>query len=635
MNQNNKRTVLVCCGPGCLSNHGMDVYKEFKTKIQDAGIDVDLETMSEIGDIQDDISGNRGSSVEAKIITIAQTAVKTTGCQGLCEMGPLVRIEPDGIFYIKVGVSDVKEILKKTLIENQIVERLLYKDPMLGRKVKAREEAEFYKRQLKVALRNVGEIDPESLDDYMERDGYRALKTVLTQRTPEDVLSEIEKSGLRGRGGAGFPTGLKWRQCASTENFPKYMICNGDEGDPGAFMDRSIMEGDPHSIIEGMIIGAYAVGSHEGFMYIRDEYFLAIQNMSKALEQARREGFLGKNILGSGFDFDIQIVRGGGAFVCGESTALMASIEGKVGEPRAKYIRSVERGLWGKPTVLNNVETWANVPVIINKGAEWFCSIGTERSKGTKVFSLVGKVKNTGLIEVPMGMTLRQIIFDIGGGIAGGRKFKAVQTGGPSGGCIPESLLDLKVDFDSLDEAGSMMGSGGMIVMDDRTCMVDVARYYLNFLSEESCGKCVPCREGIRRMLEVLNDICEGRGRQGDIELLAELGETVREASLCGLGKTAPNPVLTTIKYFKDEYLAHIEDKTCPAGVCKNLTTYYIDKTLCKSCGLCKKNCPSEAIEEKPEGYFIYPLKCIKCGSCMDACRFGAVKILAGIMRKL
>jgi NADH-quinone oxidoreductase subunit F len=613
----------------------MDVYKEFKTKIQDAGIDVDLETMSEIGDIQDDISGNRGSSVEAKIITIAQTAVKTTGCQGLCEMGPLVRIEPDGIFYIKVGVSDVKEILKKTLIENQIVERLLYKDPMLGRKVKAREEAEFYKRQLKVALRNVGEIDPESLDDYMERDGYRALKTVLTQRTPEDVLSEIEKSGLRGRGGAGFPTGLKWRQCASTENFPKYMICNGDEGDPGAFMDRSIMEGDPHSIIEGMIIGAYAVGSHEGFMYIRDEYFLAIQNMSKALEQARREGFLGKNILGSGFDFDIQIVRGGGAFVCGESTALMASIEGKVGEPRAKYIRSVERGLWGKPTVLNNVETWANVPVIINKGAEWFCSIGTERSKGTKVFSLVGKVKNTGLIEVPMGMTLRQIIFDIGGGIAGGRKFKAVQTGGPSGGCIPESLLDLKVDFDSLDEAGSMMGSGGMIVMDDRTCMVDVARYYLNFLSEESCGKCVPCREGIRRMLEVLNDICEGRGRQGDIELLAELGETVREASLCGLGKTAPNPVLTTIKYFKDEYLAHIEDKTCPAGVCKNLTTYYIDKTLCKSCGLCKKNCPSEAIEEKPEGYFIYPLKCIKCGSCMDACRFGAVKILAGIMRKL
>ncbi|AYO29961.1 4Fe-4S dicluster domain-containing protein [Biomaibacter acetigenes] len=633
MNRNVKRTVLICCGPGCLSNQGMDVYEEFKTKILISGLDVDLRSAVETENAC--VTDTLHPGIKTDLETMVSPAVKATGCQGLCEMGPLVRIEPDSIFYTKVKVSDVTEIIEKTLMENRVVERLLYKDPVQGRKVRAREEAEFYKSQLKVALRNVGEIDPESLDDYIERDGYRALKIVLSQKTSEDVLSEIEKSGLRGRGGAGFPTGRKWRQCARTGNYPKYVICNGDEGDPGAFMDRSIMEGDPHSVIEGMIIGAYAVGSHEGFMYIRDEYFLAIQNMTKALEQARREGFLGKNILGSGFDFDIQIVRGGGAFVCGESTALMASIEGKVGEPRAKYIRSVEKGLWGKPTVLNNVETWANVPVIINKGADWFCSIGTERSKGTKVFSLVGKVRNTGLIEVPMGVTLRRIIFDIGGGIAGGRKFKAVQTGGPSGGCIPESLLDLKVDFDTLDEAGSMMGSGGMIVMDDRTCMVDVARYYLNFLSEESCGKCVPCREGIRRMLEILNDICEGRGRQGDIELLAELGETVREASLCGLGKTAPNPVLTTIKYFKDEYLAHIEDKTCPAGVCKNLTTYYIDKTLCKSCGLCKKNCPSEAIEEKLEGYFINLLKCIKCGSCMNACRFGAVKILAGIMRKL
>jgi len=598
MNQWDKRTVLVCCGPGCLSNHSMDVYEEFKAKIREAGVKADV-----------------------------KTAVKATGCQGLCEKGPLVRIEPDDIFYTGVKVSGVAEIVEKTLLNRQAVERLLHSEPSSDKKALSTKETGFYKRQLKVALRNVGGIDPASIDDYMDRDGYQALGRALSQLSPEEVISEMEKSGLRGRGGAGFPTGRKWRQCARMKDSPRYVICNGDEGDPGAFMDRCIMEGDPHSIIEGMVIGAYAVGSHEGFMYIRDEYFIAVRNMSHAIEQARERGFLGKNILGSNFNFDVQIVRGGGAFVCGESTALMASIEGKVGEPRAKYIRSVERGLWGKPTVLNNVETWANVPVIINKGAEWFSSIGTEGSKGTKVFSLVGKVKNTGLIEVPMGMTLREIIFDIGGGIAGGRKFKAVQTGGPSGGCIPESLIDIPVDFDSLDRVGSMMGSGGMIVMDDRTCMVDVARYYLTFLSEESCGKCVPCREGIRRMLEILNDICEGRGKPEDLETLSELGETVKEASLCGLGKSAPNPVLTTLRYFKHEYLAHVNDKSCPAGVCKNLTAYHIDKDLCKGCGLCKKNCPSGAIDGRPgETYFIDKSKCIKCGSCMDVCRFGAVK---------
>jgi NADH-quinone oxidoreductase subunit F len=576
----------------------LDVYEELKARISKTDIKVDV-----------------------------KTTIKATGCQGLCEKGPMLRIEPDDIFYTCVKVSDVPEIVEKTLLNRQVVERLLYHEPSRNKKVLSPKETRFYGKQMKLALRNVGEIDPFSIEDYIFRGGYKALEKVLSEFSPDEVISEIEKSGLRGRGGAGFPTGRKWRQCARMKDSPRYVICNGDEGDPGAFMDRCIMEGDPHSVIEGMAIGAYAVGSHEGFMYIRDEYFLAIRNMLHAIEQARERGFLGKNILGSDFDFDVQIVRGGGAFVCGESTALMASIEGKVGEPRAKYIRSVEKGLWGKPTVLNNVETWANIPVIINRGAEWFGSIGTEKSKGTKVFSLVGKVKNTGLIEVPMGMTLRDIIFDIGGGIAEGRKFKAVQTGGPSGGCIPESLIDIPVDFDSLDRVGSMMGSGGMIVMDDRTCMVDVARYYLKFLSEESCGKCVPCREGIRRMLEILNDICEGRGRPDDLETLAELGETVKEASLCGLGKSAPNPVLTTLRYFKGEYLAHVNDKTCPAGVCKNLTVYYIDEALCKGCGLCRKSCPSGAIEGQPRQPFaIDESKCIKCGSCMDACRFGAVK---------
>lgn len=596
MNDMDKKSILVCCGPGCLSDNSDEVLANFKQKLQ--GQDIDIKAV-----------------------------VKGTGCQGLCEMGPLVRILPQDILYCKVRAADVDEIIEKTIIGNDIVERLLYHDPDSEKRVVSPNQIDFYKGQKKIALRNVGLIDPKSIDDYIAQDGYSALRKVLSQKSREYAIDEIEKSGLRGRGGAGFPTGIKWRQCAEFKESPKYVICNGDEGDPGAFMDRSIIEGDPHSVIEGMTICAYAIGANNGFMYIRDEYFLAISNMTHALKQARASGFLGKNILGSGFDFDIEIVRGGGAFVCGESTALIASIEGRVGEPRAKYIHSNEQGLWYKPTVLNNVETWANVPFIINQGAERFGKIGTKKSKGTKVFSLVGKVKNTGLIEVPMGMPLRQIIFDIGGGINGNRKFKAVQTGGPSGGCIPEDHLDINVDFDSLAEAGSMMGSGGMIVMDDRSCMVDVARYYLNFLSGESCGKCIPCREGIKRMLEILNDICCGKGREGDLELLMEIAETVEEASLCGLGKTAPNPVITTLRYFKDEYIAHIKEKRCPAGVCRELTSYHIDQELCRGCGLCSKQCPQDAIAKRDKYFAIDESLCVKCGSCIDTCRFDAIKV--------
>lgn len=597
-----EKTILVCCGTGCLANNSYNIYRGIKCKLEELGI-------------------------KAKVYPI----VKATGCNGLCEKGPIVKIMPDDIFYCQVKVSDIDEIVERTVLKGEVIDRLLYLDASLGKRVKSHRDSNFYKRQYKIALRNIGEIDPGNIDDYIERDGYKALKKVLFHMSPEEVIREIERSGLRGRGGAGFPTGLKWKHCYRAEGFPKYVICNGDEGDPGAFMDRSIMEGDPHSIIEGMLICAYTIGSARGFVYIRDEYSLALKNMSRAIEQARERGFVGENIMGKGLSFDLQIVRGGGAFVCGESTALISSIEGDVGEPRIKYIHSTERGLWGKPTVLNNVETWANVPVIINRGAEWFSRIGTQKSKGTKVFSLVGKVRNTGLIEVPMGISLREIIYDIGGGIPGGKKLKAVQTGGPSGGCIPRELLDLKVDFDSLDQAGSMMGSGGMIVMDEDTCMVEVARYYLKFLSEESCGKCVPCREGIRRMLEILEDICAGKGQEGDVELLIELSQTVKEASLCGLGKTAPNPVLTTIRYFWDEYTEHIVNKRCPTGVCRALTAFYIDGNRCRGCGVCLKKCPVQAISGAAGSCFnIDTDRCVKCGACREVCRFGAVKVLEG-----
>jgi NADH-quinone oxidoreductase subunit F len=498
----------------------------------------------------------------------AKVDVKAIGCPGFCERGTLVVIKPKDIFYQRVRPKDVPEILSETIGKGNLINRLLYTDRATNEKVSKEGDVPFYKKQMRLIIGNNGLIDPTSIDDYLAIGGYIALAKAL-KMTPEKIIDEVKKSGLRGRGGAGFPTGSKWESTRKTHGDVKYVICNADEGDPGAFMDRSLVEGNPHSVLEGMIIGAYAIGSHEGYIYVRNEYPLAVRHMRLAIEQAEAYGLLGDNILGSGFSFTVKIKRGGGAFVCGESTALMASLEGKVGEPRAKYIHTSEQGLWGKPSNLNNVETWANIPLIINKGADWYSKIGTAGSKGTKIFALVGNISNTGLVEVPMGTTLREIVYDIGGGIPKGRKFKAVQTGGPSGGMIPESLLNLSVDFDELTRAGSMMGSGGMIVMDDKTCMVDMARYYTTFLEGESCGKCLPCREGLRQMKYILDGITGGRGKEGDIQLLEELCATLVDASLCQLGQSAPNPVLSSIRHFRDEYEAHIKDKQCPAGVCK------------------------------------------------------------------
>lgn len=592
-----KKTVLVCCGTGCLASGSGEIFQALKKELA------------------------------AEDRFHVKMVVKATGCNGWCEKGPLVKIMPDDITYCRVELSDVGEIVEKTLINEQVINRLLYRDPQTKEYCRSHHETNFYRKQMKVALRNIGEIDPSSIDDYLAHEGYQALRKVLAMQ-PKEIIREIIASGLRGRGGGGFPTGLKWQACAGTNNTPRYIICNGDEGDPGAFMDRSIMEGDPHNVLEGMVICAHAVGAAQGFIYVRDEYDLAVANLTRAIQDAQMRGYLGENVLGTGLNFDIQLVRGGGAFVCGEETALMASIEGNVGEPRDKYVFPTEKGLWGQPTIINNVETWVNISNIIKNGAKKFASVGTQGSKGTKVFSLVGKVNNTGLVEVPMGTTLREIIFDIGGGIPGGRKYKAVQTGGPSGGCIPESLLDLPVDFDTLTKAGSMMGSGGIIVMDDRTCMVEVARYYVKFLAEESCGKCAPCREGIRRMLEILSRICQGKGREADLILLSNLGRTMQTASLCALGRTVPNPVLSTIKYFREEYLAHINEKRCSAGVCPSLTEFFIEAENCTGCGLCAKNCPVEAVRgEKKEVHVIEEAKCIRCGECLNRCRFDAVKI--------
>ena len=554
--------------------------------------------------------------------------VRATGCFGFCEKGPLVIIHPQNIFYQQVKVKDVPDIVAKTVAGGEVIEKLLYRDPATGDRIQREADVPFYKKQMRLIFGSNGMIDPTRIEDYLALGGYSALAKALSDLSPEEIIKEVKDAGLRGRGGGGFPTGVKWESCREAEGSPKYVIGNGDEGDPGAYMDRSLMEGNPHSVIEGMIIGAFAIGAEQGFIYVRNEYPLAVMHLTMAIERAREAGLLGRNILGSGFSFDLAVNRGGGAFVCGESSALFASIEGKAGEARAKYIHAVEKGLWDNPTVLNNVETWANVPLIINKGAKWYSSIGTAKSKGTKIFSLVGKINNTGLVEVPMGMPLREIIYDMGGGIPKGRKFKAVQTGGPSGGCLPESLLDLPVDFDKLAEVGSMMGSGGMIVMDDRSCMVDVAKYFLAFLQDESCGKCVPCREGVRRMRGILEDICGGKGQEGDVELLETMSKAITDGSLCALGGSAPNPVLSTIRYFRDEYEAHIKEKRCPAGVCKALITYSIDAEKCTACGLCAKVCPTGAAHgEKKQPHVIDEATCTRCGACIESCKFEAINV--------
>ena len=590
-----KHCITICAGTGCLAYGAQSLVDKFKAEIEKENLEEEID-------------------------------IRSTGCHGFCEQGPVVVIYPEKVFYRRVGLDDAAEIIHRTVLNGEILDRLLYTDPSSGEKIIHEDDVPFYKKQMRLVFGMNGQIDPTSLEDYLAIGGYSALAKVLNGIEPEAVIEEVKKANLRGRGGGGFSAGWKWESTRKAKGDPKYVICNADEGDPGAYMDRSLLEGNPHSILEGMMIGAYAIGANEGYIYVRNEYPLAVKNVTIAIEKVRELGVLGEDILGSGFSFDIKVNRGGGAFVCGESSALFASLEGRAGEPRAKYIHATDRGLYNKPTNLNNVETWANVPLIINKGAEWYQNIGTANSKGTKIFSLVGKINNTGLVEIPMGMTLREIIEDIGGGTPEGRKFKAVQTGGPSGGCIPEQFLDMPIDFDALTKIGSMMGSGGMIVMDDRTCMVDVARYFLKFLEGESCGKCVPCREGVRRMREILDDICGGRGREGDVELLESLSNALIDGSLCALGATAPNPVLSTIKYFREEYSAHIQENKCPAGVCKELIRYKIDEENCNGCGVCARLCPAECISgEKKQLHVIDQEKCIKCGSCRESCKFDAV----------
>jgi NADH:ubiquinone oxidoreductase subunit F (NADH-binding)/(2Fe-2S) ferredoxin/NAD-dependent dihydropyrimidine dehydrogenase PreA subunit len=590
-------TVSVCGGTGCHAQECGAVYEALKAKIAESDL---------------------AESVQLKM----------TGCHGFCEMGPLMVIKPSGVFYKKVKPEDVELIIEKTLLNNEIVDELLYVDPTNGDKIVSEDAIPFYEKQKRVLMGMNGIIDPCSIEDYIAQGGYTAAVKALFEMQPTEVIDNVEKAGLRGRGGAGFPTASKWKSCrkAVAHDNIKYVLCNADEGDPGAYMDRSLLEGNPHAVLEGMIIGAYAIGACEGYVYVRHEYPLAVENLLTAIDQARELNLLGKNILGSGFDFDINVSVGGGAFVCGESTALMASIEGRIGEPRVKHIHTAERGLNSRPTNLNNVETWANVPLIINKGAEDYARIGTETSKGTKIFSLVGTINNTGLVEVPMGITLNEIIYDIGGGIPKGKTFKAVQTGGPSGGCIPASRLDTQVDFDRLYDVGSMMGSGGMIVMDENTCMVDIARYFIDFLCEESCGKCVPCREGLKQMLYIIDDIVEGNGTMEGLELLKEVAEVMRDTSLCGLGQTAANPVLSTIKYFEEEYREHIKEKKCRAGVCKALISFEIDPETCTGCLRCLSSCPVEAVSgKKKEPHVINQDKCEKCGICFEVCEYDAV----------
>ncbi|WP_281745686.1 NADH-quinone oxidoreductase subunit NuoF [Thermanaerovibrio acidaminovorans] len=590
-----KMHILVCGGTGCISSQSDRLAEALKEAL-----------------------AKRGLAEEVKVVL--------SGCFGFCEQGPIVKVAPDNTFYVKVTPEDADEIVAEHILKGRKVTRLLYKDPKTAHEVSDSKHMDFYKKQMRIALRNCGFIDPENVNEYIARDGYEALGKVLTSMKPQDVIAEVKKSGLRGRGGGGFPTGLKWEIASRFSADQKYVICNADEGDPGAFMDRSILEGDPHSVIEAMAICGYAIGATKGMVYIRAEYPLAVKRLQKAIEDAREVGLLGKDILGSGFDFDVELRYGAGAFVCGEETALIQSLEGNRGEPVSKPPFPAERGFYGKPSNVNNVETFACVPPIILKGADWFASIGTEKSKGTKVFALAGKVNNVGLVEVPMGITLREVIYDIGGGIRDGRKFKAVQTGGPSGGCLTEKHLDTPIDFDNLLEAGSMMGSGGMIVMDEDNCMVSVAKFYLEFTVEESCGKCTPCRVGNRRMLEMLDKICQGKATRDDLNRLRELALIIKDTSLCGLGQTAPNPVLSTLDNFFDEYLAHVEEKRCPAGKCKDLVRYVIDPEKCKGCTLCAKVCPADAISGKVrEPHVIDQDKCVKCGACYTACKFGAI----------
>jgi NADH-quinone oxidoreductase subunit F len=557
-----------------------------------------------------------------------RVTVKVTGCHGFCEAEPNIIIQPQNLFYQNVQPKDAEAIIEETVLKNTVIDKLLYKEHDTGEVKSSGPDIGFYKKQLRIVLGDNEQIEPIKIDDYFAVGGYGALAKVLEEMTSEDIIDEIKQSGLRGRGGAGFPTGNKWAFSRKAKSDKKYIICNADEGDPGAYMDRSLMEGNPHRVLEGMLIGAYAIGADEGYIYIRDEYPVALKHITIAIKDAEALGLLGENILGSGLNFTVHISRGAGAFVCGEETAMIASIEGGVGEPRQRPPFPAVRGLWKKPTNINNVETWGNIPIIINKGADWYAKIGTEGSKGTKIFSLVGKINNTGLVEVPMGITLREVIYDVGGGIPDNKEFKAVQTGGPSGGCLPAEKLDLPIDYASLTAAGSIMGSGGMIVMDENTCMVDVAKYFLNFLRDESCGKCISCREGTQRMWEIVSKISEGRGKMQDLDLLEELAVAVTDASMCGLGQTAANPVLSTLRYFRDEYVSHIHDKKCPAGVCKELITYSVIPENCTGCLACKKVCPNDAVSgELKEVHVIDIEKCIKCGACFEACNFDAIKV--------
>ena len=592
-----KKWIRVCSGTACHSMGGEQLIKEFDRYLQEKNL-------------------------------TEEYMVKATGCNGFCAQGPIVVVEPDNVFYARVGSDRVAEVVERTVLGSEVIDDLLYVNPETGEKIVHEHEIPFFARQERLVFHDTGINFVSDIHDYISRGGYSGLAKALSTMTPEQVIDEVKVAGLRGRGGGGFPAAVKWESCRRSKGEVKYVMCNADEGDPGAYMDRSVMEGNPHQVLEGMIIAAYAIGATEGYVYCRFEYPLAVKNTNWAIKQARELGLMGENILGTGFNFDIHVNRGAGAFICGESTALMASLEGKLGEPRGKHIHTVEKGLWNRPSNLNNVETYANVPMVISKGGKWYADIGTERSKGTKIFSLVGKINNTGLVEVAMGTPLRTIVYEIGGGIPGGKKFKAVQTGGPSGGCIPENLVDLPVDFEKLKEAGSMMGSGGMIVMDEDTCMVDVARYFLNFLREESCGKCVPCRVGVKRMHEIVTRICEGKGVPEDMQQLEELCGTIEEAALCGLGKSAPNPVMSTIRYFRHEYDAHINEKRCPAKVCKPLLTYEIDTEKCTGCGLCRLRCPEGAvIGAKKECHCIDEELCVRCGICIENCKFGAIYI--------